>query len=105
MVSYQKFRTLPSGMIVLLKVAPVKSAPLVMELRRDALVRSTNRNTACVRLALVMEAAKKSVSVKLPRVRFAPPRLINSQKALVQMILVMFAPMRLASNRSEELIL
>ena len=52
-------------MIVLLNVAPVKSVPFVIEFRKLAPVRSVNRNFACVKFALVIEALASKLSVRL----------------------------------------
>ena len=55
-----QFSMEPFGMVVLLKVAPVKSAPLVTALRRLASVKSVKRSDAEVRLALVKVPLVKS---------------------------------------------
>src|SRR5580765_4234111 len=94
--SIQKFLIEPSGMIVLLKIAPVKSAPLVTALRRLALVRSAERNCAWVKLALVKIPLKRSTPFRFARVRFAAPKLISSRIEVVNKVFVRFAPTRFA---------
>ncbi len=93
----------PSGMIVPLKTAPVKSAPFVIELRKLVPVKSVNRSFACVRLALVIEAPANTVSVKFAWVRFAPPKLLLRKNPFVQIELVRLTLRRLAPRRNVEL--
>src|SRR5215475_14538772 len=91
----------PSGMMVLWKIAPVKSAPFVTEFRRLAPVRSVKRKPARVRSALVIEAPKKSPLVKVPLARLARPRLTNSKRAAEPIALVRIEFSKVALMKSE----
>src|SRR5215831_2422334 len=97
------YRIEPSGIMVLLNVAPEKLAPFVMALRKLACVKSAETNWPCVKLAFVSTALKKSPLLKLPLLRLAFPRLANSKIELVQMELLRLAPIRLAWKSITEL--
>src|SRR5258707_576722 len=74
-----------------------------MALRRLALVKSAERNSAWLRFAFVKIAAKKSQLLQFARFSFAFPKLECSKMAVVQTEFDKLALMRFAPTKNTEL--